>query len=666
MLIILCRKLTEETDAQKVTKDSEADYSGAEHNYHRSSKTECRKAKSKQLANETTGPHARVSTLTRTEEVTVIDLPNESGNEFPGSPRKDGVQDNSFSGPCELGISPAVLPPKKSRSKSRSKVRTKRSSILNLTPRVCSLPDQVCLADAVTESGGDIRGLQETEVGREMEGANVPDLNCTALCDRNELNVDRVKEEGLHSTEELLRKSSVRSSGDEKNGLTELEEDPSIYKYVCEFCNETDRTEFRTESELSRHKTKSHWDLCHRCKTCGRKFCSQKGLRTHMKLHMGTQPMPQRRKKFKCNECDLLFHTSAALDGHRSKHTGEKPWACETCGQRFTMRSSMERHQHLHSGYKPFLCDFCGKGFVQKWNLSEHMVNAHRDTEQEYECALCSGRFKHRSEIEKHALEAHQLTHLEELNAMVKQSEAYLCDFCGKNLLSVKALKLHMKTHSAQRPKCEICDKTFSSYSALYMHRKIHSGEKPYICEICQKGFRQKPAFASHVATHSRVRPFVCVVCSKSFANKSQLKQHMVLHSDEKAYTCGICHKQFATKSYFTLHNRTHTGDKPHTCSVCGFAFAVKHHLNRHMRVHTGEKPFMCQVCNKRYKNNIDLRYHYTRFHKLDFERISINNRSKYIFKLDHQSYELAGFTADSDHNVLNPSGFQSSFEFAG
>lgn len=410
--------------------------------------------------------------------------------------------------------------------------------------------------------------------------------------------------------------------------------DPGIYQYICDFCDEKDRREFSSEHELSRHKIKHHWDVSHRCTFCGRKFCSQAGLRTHMKLHTGSK-LTQRRKKFKCTDCDRLFYTAAALEGHKSKHTGLKPWECNTCGQKFTMRSSMERHQYLHIGYKPFLCDFCGKGFIKSHNLTEHVLSAHRDAEHEYECVLCEDRFRHKSEIEKHALEIHQLTNLEELSMMVKQQDAFLCDFCGKNLISAKALKMHQKVHSAKRQHCETCDKTFASISALNVHKRIHSGEKPYVCGLCHRGFLQKPSLESHLATHSIVRPYICIICSKSFANKSQLNQHALLHGGERAYTCGICRKQFTSKSYFILHNRTHTGDKPHVCSACGCTFTMKHHLKRHMRVHTGERPFACQICNKNYKNNVDLRYHYIRFHKLEFEQVSINNRSKYIFKLD-------------------------------
>ena len=58
---------------------------------------------------------------------------------------------------------------------------------------------------------------------------------------------------------------------------------------------------------------------------------------------------------------------------------------------------------------------------------------------------------------------------------------------------------------TVERRTCRICSRVFASPSALRLHLRTHTGQRPHVCQICQRAFAQKGTLRSHMLTHADV-----------------------------------------------------------------------------------------------------------------------------------------------------------------
>ncbi|KAB0340013.1 hypothetical protein FD755_024818, partial [Muntiacus reevesi] len=69
----------------------------------------------------------------------------------------------------------------------------------------------------------------------------------------------------------------------------------------------------------------------------------------------------ERKRPYKCNECDITFLQDSELTGHQRIHIGGKPYKCDMCGKAFNQTTKLAIHWRIHTGEKPYKCDVCGK-----------------------------------------------------------------------------------------------------------------------------------------------------------------------------------------------------------------------------------------------------------------------------------------------------------------
>jgi len=143
----------------------------------------------------------------------------------------------------------------------------------------------------------------------------------------------------------------------------------------------------------------------------------------------------------------------------------------------------------------------------------------------------------------------------------------YVCNVCGTIVKGAEALKNHEKSHTAGATECEFCGKQVNSVRIKQHIQRVHS-ENPYKGAQCPCCYKFTHDLKNHIKTHTpkavrqqsqssskevKELPFECSICGFRSETEEQNQNHEAnKHKDGPSrfkenykYACGYCSKRY-------------------------------------------------------------------------------------------------------------------------
>ncbi|XP_044742582.1 zinc finger protein 501-like [Chrysoperla carnea] len=366
---------------------------------------------------------------------------------------------------------------------------------------------------------------------------------------KEEITIEDVKLESYEcksETSELLTEQNESKWFEDKPEPEDQQNDLEDYDEMVESKGDNDTTDSENEclsKRIERSKRKLEKTEKYNCELCKHTFDGVWRLGVHMKRIHNAEGK-------QCTKCSLICYHELHLEAHERTHI-DKKFTCDICNKNFANSRKLKKHKIAHSTDRPYHCTQCDKSFKEKCVLTQHVKRIHINPDPHEVCQICG------KSVGKASLERHLTIHDKRL--------MYPCTECPKKFFKEISLTKHV--------------------------RRVHQNEAlryMYLCNICGRGLLSKAELRRHLCTHTGEKPFECTNCDKRYNDRGALRRHIKsAHLDERPFSCTVCSRAFHTKLILQNHMRRHTGERPFPCLVCGKSFGFKTVLQTHMKVHS-------------------------------------------------------------------------------